>query len=190
MSMRKHLMPEMKEGGVNVTPLIDVVMCLIIFFMLVAKIGVSTGAAPMALPTTIFGKKIEALGDTVFVNVTDPALERDKKTGIPLRDDNGKLVYIPSARNLDPIVQASFNENKLDAQQTIELRTPNGGHPFREQLLTAVNARKKVGKEKEFSVTIRAEKDMAFGKLQLVLAEIAQAGVRNVNYGAKQPPGG
>ena len=41
--MKKHLMPEMKEGGVNVTPLIDIVMCLIIFFMLVAKIGVSRG---------------------------------------------------------------------------------------------------------------------------------------------------
>ena len=38
--MKKHIMPEMKEGGVNVTPLIDIVMCLIIFFMLVAKIGV------------------------------------------------------------------------------------------------------------------------------------------------------
>ena len=59
--MAKHSMPEMKEGGVNVTPLIDVVMCLIIFFMLVAKIGVSTGATPMALPTTIMGKKIEEL---------------------------------------------------------------------------------------------------------------------------------
>src|SRR6266536_2572458 len=41
--MKKHSMPEMKEGGVNVTPLIDVVMCLIIFFILVAKIGVSNG---------------------------------------------------------------------------------------------------------------------------------------------------
>jgi biopolymer transport protein ExbD len=188
--MKKHTMPEMKEGGVNVTPLIDVVMCLIIFFMLVAKIGVSTGAAPMALPTTILGSKIEALGDTVFLNVTDPAFERDRKTGIPLRDDNGKLVYIPSARNLDPVVQASFNENKADSQQTIDLRTPSGAHPFRDQLVAALNARKKAGKEKDFSVTIRAEKDMSFGKLQLVLAEIAQAGVRNVNYGAKKPAGG
>ena len=38
-------MPEVKEGNINVTPLIDIVMCLIIFFMLVAKIGVSTGAS-------------------------------------------------------------------------------------------------------------------------------------------------
>src|SRR5438309_11680795 len=156
---RRRGMPAVHGNEVNVTPLIDVVMCLIIFFMLVAKIGVSTGAAPMALPTTILGSKIEALGDTVFLNVTDPAFEQDRKTGIPLRDDNGKLVYIPSARNLDPDVQASFNENKADSQQTIDLRTPSGAHPFRDQLVAALNARKKAGKEKDFSVTIRAEKD-------------------------------
>ena len=44
--MRRHPMPAMTEGGVNVTPLIDIVMCMIIFFMLVAKIGVDTGAEP------------------------------------------------------------------------------------------------------------------------------------------------
>jgi len=45
-------MPDMKEGGVNVTPLIDIVMCLIIFFMLVAKIGVTRGVdAHINLPT-------------------------------------------------------------------------------------------------------------------------------------------
>ena len=46
--MKKHHMPEMKEGGVNVTPLIDIVMCLIIFYMLVAHIGVDTGTTHLA----------------------------------------------------------------------------------------------------------------------------------------------
>src|SRR3954465_2361243 len=69
---KKHTMPEMKEGGVNVTPLIDVVMCLIIFFMLVAKIGVSTGASPMELPQTIMGMKMDQIGSTIFLNVKDP----------------------------------------------------------------------------------------------------------------------
>lgn len=31
--MTKHTMPAANEGNVNVTPLIDVVMCLIIFYM-------------------------------------------------------------------------------------------------------------------------------------------------------------
>src|SRR5215216_6101634 len=57
--MKKHSMPDMKEGGVNVTPLIDVVMCLIIFFMLVAKIGVSSGIDnKIDAPTTYLGVKM------------------------------------------------------------------------------------------------------------------------------------
>jgi len=60
--MKKALHAEMKEGGVNVTPLIDVVMCLIIFFILVAKIGVSTG----------IDKKIDAPTTYLGVNITDP----------------------------------------------------------------------------------------------------------------------
>jgi biopolymer transport protein ExbD len=52
--MRQHRMPAIREGGVNVTPLIDIVMCLIIFFMLVAKIGVDTGAdRNIDIPTSI-----------------------------------------------------------------------------------------------------------------------------------------
>ncbi len=67
--MKRHSMPEMKEGGVNVTPLIDIVMCLIIFFMLVAKIGVSTGAEAMDIPESILGVKIEDMGNTLTLNV-------------------------------------------------------------------------------------------------------------------------
>src|SRR3954463_14917862 len=68
--MKKHHMPEMKEGGVNVTPLIDVVMCLIIFFMLVAKIGVSTGADPtITIPATRLGKELKDPGQALTLNV-------------------------------------------------------------------------------------------------------------------------
>ena len=69
--MKKHSMPEMKEGGVNVTPLIDIVMCLIIFFMLVAKIGVNTGSDKnIAVPAAFIGKSINDMGNTLTLNVT------------------------------------------------------------------------------------------------------------------------
>lgn len=66
--MKIRKMPVMHHGGVNVTPLIDVVMCLIIFFMLVAKIGMKTGAEKMNLPTSTLGVRIP-LGNTVTLNV-------------------------------------------------------------------------------------------------------------------------
>lgn len=67
--MRKHSMPESNVTHPNVTPLIDVVMCLIIFFMLVAKIGVTSGAEEMTLPKAILGQDIKDLGNTLTLNV-------------------------------------------------------------------------------------------------------------------------
>lgn len=87
-------MPNIKEGGINVTPLIDVVMCLIIFFMLAAKIGISTGAEPMDLPAAFAGGRIEDMGNTLLLNVRQgpgntpyiTALVRDKQQELKLAD--------------------------------------------------------------------------------------------------------
>ena len=68
--MRRHRMPDVKEGNVNVTPLIDIVMCLIIFFMLVAKIGIDTGAdQAIVIPTSFQGLAIQDMGNTLTLNV-------------------------------------------------------------------------------------------------------------------------
>ena len=67
---KKKGMPHAHGSEVNVTPLIDVVMCLIIFFMLVAKIGVNTGAKAMDLPFSYLGKKIDDMGNTLTLNGT------------------------------------------------------------------------------------------------------------------------
>src|SRR4051794_37469861 len=74
--MRKRHMPETREGGVNVTPLIDIVMCLIIFFMLVAKIGVTTGAEKeIDIPVSQLGFDIKQIGieSSVVLNIREVA---------------------------------------------------------------------------------------------------------------------
>ncbi len=189
---KKHSMPEMKEGSVNVTPLIDVVMCLIIFFMLVAKIGVSTGAAKMELPETILGKKIEDLGDTLMINVmNDPSIiQMDPATGKQLRNARGQLVFKSNIGepHQQVVVTALIDQfqGKGEAKE-IKLRGINeGDFPLRRVLEAAVKGDPKKGikPNPDFSVTIRAEKDLEFRLLQLVLAEIAQAGVKNQNYAA------
>jgi biopolymer transport protein ExbD len=54
-----------------VTPLIDIVMCLIIFYMLVAKIGIKTGAdVKIDLPVSMQGIQLKDLGNTVTLNVS------------------------------------------------------------------------------------------------------------------------
>ena len=72
--MRRRKMPDAHADHPNVTPLIDVVMCLIIFYMLVAKIGVNTGReAKIELPSSVVGISLKDLGNTVTLNVTKPS---------------------------------------------------------------------------------------------------------------------
>ena len=71
--MRGHKMPAAHATHPNVTPLIDIVMCLIIFYMLVAKIGVNMGHdAKIELPTSLLGITLKDLGNTVTLNVARP----------------------------------------------------------------------------------------------------------------------
>jgi len=192
-------MPEMKEGGVNVTPLIDVVMCLIIFFMLVAKIGVKTGSI-VNLPQTIIGKKIGELGDNIILNVTDPNIDRendgstprykiDEVTGKPLNEPGKEVpLKIPGSNIREPHVTARFSDQDNDATEVPVIRRTVGGgnvtYPLREELKKAVEERKRKGLDANFSVTIRAEKYLDYGMLQQVLVECANAGVKKLNYGS------
>src|ERR1700683_47518 len=87
--MKRHSMPEVREGGVNVTPLIDIVMCLIIFFMLVAKIGVSTGAEKMDIPQSIVGSDITDMDNTLTLNARPGALDLPQVTAL-VKNKNGE----------------------------------------------------------------------------------------------------
>src|SRR3954453_14703361 len=81
--MKIRRMPDIKEGGVNVTPLIDVVMCLIIFFMLVAKIGVDTGADQrISIPSSLQGTDIKDMGNTLTLNVQPGPIDQPMVTAL------------------------------------------------------------------------------------------------------------
>jgi biopolymer transport protein ExbD len=119
--MKKHVMPEMKEGGVNVTPLIDIVMCLIIFFMLVAKIGVTRGELKnVALPKTILGKELKDFSNTLTLNVLPTNLDDPQITtlvdGVPkdikLFDRLGPQTDQPLLRILKEF-KSSHNDPKI-----------------------------------------------------------------------------
>jgi biopolymer transport protein ExbD len=150
-------MPEMKEAGVNVTPLIDVVMCLIIFFILVAKIGVSTG----------LDKKIDAPSTYLGVNITD--------LGNALA-----LNLYPKAGADEPQILVDL---KGERQKELKLQDNLGGklvHPLREVLQ---DLKKERGEK--FKVIINADKGMRYAQLQLVLQACAEAGVSSVNFATK-----
>lgn len=71
--MKSHGLPVVKEGSVNVTPLIDIVMCLIIFFMLVTKICIDDGRGSIDLPETSVGAEIDDLANSISLNIHEGA---------------------------------------------------------------------------------------------------------------------
>jgi len=156
--MRKHRMPDMKEGGVNVTPLIDIVMCLIIFFMLVAKIGVTTGAdSTIQPPETILGVAIKDLGNTLTLNVRGgPRLE-------------------------EPIVTALIEKGDREPKEIkiIERRGTIQDKPL-ERVLSAFQKNNANAK-----VIILGEKDLQYHLLEQVLISCANAKITNVNFQTK-----
>jgi biopolymer transport protein ExbD len=59
----------MEGEHVNVTPLIDVVMCLIIFFLLVGHIAKKMSVKGIKLPSTVTGKSIGNQSDELIINL-------------------------------------------------------------------------------------------------------------------------
>jgi biopolymer transport protein ExbD len=98
-------MPDMKEGSINVTPLIDIVMCLIIFYMLAAQIGVEQGARPTDLPAGGKGQKIVDPSNTIYLNV-----EKEIETPVVWAMDQGQLKKFTLDR-LVPFLQGARGKN-------------------------------------------------------------------------------
>ncbi len=161
--MRRHRMPDVKEGNVNVTPLIDIVMCLIIFFMLVAKIGVSTGAdQKITIPATIRGAEIKDMGNTLTLNV------QEGSPGMPF---------------ITALVKDEVRELKL-------VDPTNGVRQLFAELSHLRNGRDgKLGTADDnidFKVIIRGAEDMPYSILEPVLKTCAEAQVKNVNFNTRR----
>ena len=171
----RRRMPDIKEGGVNVTPLIDIVMCLIIFFMLVAKIGVTTVAeSEIDIPVTQLGTDMKKIGveSSLVLNIREVAgqpfvtalVEADgsiSKTGKPVE----LKVVDPVTRRL-PLTEALRR-----------LRYGRDGKPG------GINEN---ADNPEFKVIIRADKNMSYASLEPILLACMEANVKNVNFNTKK----
>jgi biopolymer transport protein ExbD len=144
----------------NVTPLIDVVMCLIIFFMLVAKIGVSTGAdRDIVIPATVLGKELADPGNALTLNVREGFGDQPMVTA--LVDGSGsepqELKLVDSSTGRKPLFEVLKNLRDGD---------PNHSVPA----------------NPDFKVIIRADKETSYRYLDPVLVACMEAKVKNVNY--------
>jgi biopolymer transport protein ExbD len=158
-------MPEVKEGNVNVTPLIDVVMCLIIFFMLVAKIGVATGAdTTIDIPASRLGQDLKDPGQALTLNVIPGAGDQPVVTALVDSSSNQpqEIKLIDPVTNKKPL---------LEVLRKIKLG-PDG--------------RANTDDDKnDLKLIIRGDQEMAYKYLEPVLITCAEARVKNVNFNTR-----
>jgi biopolymer transport protein ExbD len=169
--MRRRPLPQPHLTHPNVTPLIDIVMCLVIFFMLVAKIGVATGADPsIEIPVSALSQalQIDSLSNTLVLNV------KEKK---PLDE---------------PLVTALVDGSTGQPQEIRVIDPSTGKRP-----LLDVLRRLRFGRDgksggagpnadnDDFRVIIRGDREMGYRFLEPVLVAAAEAGVNKVIYQTK-----
>lgn len=161
--MKRRAMPPVISSHPNVTPLIDVVMCLIIFFMLAAKIGVSTGAEAMVIPATLIGTDIKDMGNTLTLNVRAGAV------------GDGDM----------PAITALVGGKRVELKTS---KTPGGQLAETLKMFRYGVERKPgtAGDNPNFSVIIRGEEDLPYRFLEPVLMAASEANVKNVSFNTKK----
>jgi biopolymer transport protein ExbD len=113
---RRTLMSSYHHDAINVTPLIDVVMCLIVFFLLVGKL-VEDRAAHVALPETQQGDSAKAKAPLVIDIVRAPGSGSEWLHGEALVYVTGKPVA-----NLEEFQTIVTSHVKAAPETSLEIR--------------------------------------------------------------------
>ena len=153
--MGKRHIPESHQAHPNVTPLIDIIMCLIIFFMLVAKIGVTTGAEKITIPTTILGTKIDDMSNTLTLNIPDKLTADLPMVSALVKHPGGGEASVTQLQLQDPVT----GQNQL--QQTLMY--------YKSQ-------------NPSFKVIIRANANLDWRFIEPVILTCNEAGVTSINF--------
>ncbi len=158
--------PESHANHVNVVPMVDVIMCLIIFYMLAATIGVDTGEDEnIKIPYASWSKEIKEMGNSLLVNVSEDANKMPIVTAkVDLTSPREPLILEGGGsgrRLVDVLKRLRFGE---------DMRPGGGG----------ANA-----DIPELKLVIRGDRDMSFAVLQRVLMAAAEARVKTLNFQAE-----
>lgn len=160
--MRKFRPHETHAEHPNVIPLVDVMLCLIVFYMLAAKIGVNTGADPdIDVPVSKFQQTLDMTGQLVL-NVRQSASGDPIVTG--LLDQKG-----------------DFNEVS-GTVQNIDVTAGQGGLSQLDRILRELQRRKP-----DMKLVLRTDGDVTYGAFMPVLISVNQAKIKNIFHNVKPP---
>ncbi len=143
--------------GVNATPLIDVVMCLIIFFLLVGKLASDRGAA-VRLPDSLSGREEQSA--SVLVVTISPLPDAPIATDVGTPGERGWA-------SLGVSVQAD-GQTLADAREL------------------EATVRSALAKDAAASIQLRADRDLPFGTVEPVLRACGNAGAKAIRFAAEK----
>jgi biopolymer transport protein ExbD len=108
----------------NVTPLIDVVMCLIIFFMLVAKIGVAVGADKnIDIPLSRLGQELKDSGNALILNVRAGIADEPLVTGLVDKTSTEPVeIKLTDGRGGNPLLDFLKVNRNTNAELKVNIR--------------------------------------------------------------------
>jgi biopolymer transport protein ExbD len=144
-------------------------MVMIIFSMLVAKIGVATGAEEsIEIPTSTLGTDIKDIGNTLVLNVREVA----------------NLPMVTAIVEPDGSVSRTGRPVELKVYDPVTKR-----RPLMEVLRKLRHGDPKAGiaANPDFKVIIRGDKSITYRTLDPVLLACMEANVKNVNLNTAKP---
>jgi|GEM_PF-360467 len=164
MRRRRANLNQTSYEPVNVTPLIDVVMCLIIFFLIVGKLA-GDQASLVRLPTSSVGR-----GE---------------------RDDRAVIVAVAPASaaaggTLWGGVLVRISVDGLTAKDPTELQRLLRELGGAKLLLAGLSA----ADLKTLPVVVRADRDLPFAAVEPALAALASVGINQVDYATQRVEAG
>ena len=95
--MRRRGLEPMHDEHVNVTPLIDVMMCLIIFFLLCGQLAKDESSGQVRIPKADNGQEMPEQRGRLLINLL-PREHQDDAATMPLNPDEQPEIWIRGKR--------------------------------------------------------------------------------------------
>jgi len=185
MRFRASPIPTSPVGEINVTPLIDVVMCLIIFFLLVGTLSTD---APVRLPQTATGQADSAR--SITLTILAPTTSR---TAAAILLD-GEPLTLPTSAAPDP---SAAPTSATPASPSIdELAQAIAAHAQARGFMPASSSSSvspsspsfpSSPSSPSFTIRIRADRTLPYSVLDPILSACAKLGLPSVRLVTERP---
>ena len=179
--MRRYAPSPTRFDAINVTPLIDVVMCLLIFFLIVGKLATIQGPA-VNLPGTAFGRPDEQRAVIIVIardsGAQPGALEIDLAS-LPTDASTLSTTPTPALR-----VRIAVDGEAVDDEAKLVKMIRERADALHAELVRATPSLSR----NQVPVQVRADRDLAYAGIVPVLRACKGAGLIAVRLVTERTP--